>query len=44
MKVKKYLNLEKEAKGSDYIVVAMSYSLDDQTSHAKVFSSHCYEQ
>jgi hypothetical protein len=28
----------------DYIVVAMSDSLDDQTTHAKVFSSHHYEQ
>jgi hypothetical protein len=28
----------------DYIVIAMSDSLDDQTAHAKVFSSHRYEQ
>jgi hypothetical protein len=28
----------------DYIVVAMSDSLDDQTAHAKFFSSHRYEQ
>ena len=28
----------------DYIVVTMSDSLDDQTSHAKVCSSHFYEQ
>jgi hypothetical protein len=28
----------------DYIVVAMSDSLDDQTAHAKVFSSHRYEK
>jgi hypothetical protein len=27
-----------------YIVAAMSDSLDDQTSHTKVFSSHRYEQ
>jgi hypothetical protein len=28
----------------DYIVIAMSDSLDDQTVHAKVCSSHRYEQ
>ena len=28
----------------DYIVVVMSDSLDDQTTHAKFFSSHRYEQ
>jgi hypothetical protein len=28
----------------DYIVIAMSDSLDDQTVHAQVFSSHRYEQ
>jgi hypothetical protein len=28
----------------DYIVVAMSDSLDDQTAHAKVFSIHRYEK
>jgi hypothetical protein len=28
----------------DYIVFAMSDSLDDQTAHDKVFSSHRYEQ
>jgi hypothetical protein len=28
----------------DYIAVAMSNNLDDQTTHAKVCSSHCYEQ
>ena len=28
----------------DYIVATMSDSLDDQTTNAKVFSSHCYEQ
>jgi hypothetical protein len=28
----------------DYIVVSMSDSLDDQTAHAKFFSSHHYEQ
>jgi len=28
----------------DYIVVAIIYSLDDQTAHAKVCSIHCYEQ
>ena len=28
----------------DYIVAAMRNNLDDQTSHAKVFSSHHYEQ
>ena len=28
----------------DYIVVAMSDSLDDQTAHAKVCSSHRYEK
>jgi hypothetical protein len=28
----------------DYIVAAMSDSLDDQTAHAKVCSSHRYEK
>jgi hypothetical protein len=28
----------------DYIVVAMSDNLDDETAHAKVFSSHLYEK
>jgi hypothetical protein len=28
----------------DYIVVAMSYSLDEQSAHAKVCLSHRYEQ
>jgi hypothetical protein len=28
----------------DYIVFSMSDSLDDQTAHAKVFSSHLYEK
>jgi hypothetical protein len=28
----------------DYIVVAMRNSLDEQTTRAKVFSSHLYEQ
>ena len=28
----------------DYIVVAMSNCLDDQTIHAKVFSIHHYEK
>jgi hypothetical protein len=28
----------------DYIVATMSDSLDDQTAHAKVSSSHRYEQ
>jgi hypothetical protein len=28
----------------DYIVAAMSSSLDEQTAHAKVWSSHCYEK
>jgi hypothetical protein len=28
----------------DYFIVAMSNSLDEKITHAKVFSSHCYEQ
>ena len=28
----------------DYIVAAMSDNLDDQTAHAKICSSHRYEQ
>ena len=28
----------------DDIVVVMRDSLDEQTTHAKVFSSHCYEK
>jgi hypothetical protein len=35
---------EDQSPSVDYIVVAMSDSLDDQTAHAKVFSSHRYEQ
>jgi len=35
---------EYQSQYFDYIVVAMTHSLDDQTSHAKVFSSHHYEQ
>jgi hypothetical protein len=35
---------EDQSPSVDYIVVAMSDSLDDQTTHAKVCSSHCYEQ
>jgi hypothetical protein len=35
---------EDQSPSVDYIVVAMSDSLDDQTTHAKVFSSHRYEQ
>jgi hypothetical protein len=39
MKKEKY-----QSPSVDYIVSTMSDSLDDQTSHAKVCSSHCYEQ
>ena len=40
-----YMKQEEEQSPSiDYIVVAMSDSLDDQITHAKVFSSHRYEQ
>ena len=35
---------EDQSPSVDYIVVAMSDSLDDQTGHAKVCSSHRYEQ
>ena len=35
---------EYQSPSVDYIVVAMSDSLDDQTAHAKVWSSHRYEQ
>jgi hypothetical protein len=35
---------EDQSPSVDYIVVAMSDSLYDQTTHAKVFSSHRYEQ
>jgi hypothetical protein len=35
---------EDQSPSVDYIVVAMSDSLDDQTAHAKVFSSHRYEK
>jgi hypothetical protein len=34
---------EDQSPSVDYIVAAMSDSLDDQTAHAKVFSSHRYE-
>jgi hypothetical protein len=35
---------EDQSPSVDYIVVAMSDSLDDQTTYAKVCSSHRYEQ
>ena len=35
---------EEQSPSVDYIVVVMSDILDDQTVHAKVFSSHRYEQ
>jgi hypothetical protein len=35
---------EDESPSVDYIVVTMSDNLDDQTAHAKVCSSHRYEQ
>jgi hypothetical protein len=35
---------EDQSPSIDYIVVAMNDSLDDQTAHAKVCSSHRYEQ
>jgi hypothetical protein len=35
---------EDQSPSVDYIVAAMSDSLDDQTAHAIVFSSHRYEQ
>jgi hypothetical protein len=35
---------EDQSPSVDYIVAAMSNSLDDQTTHAKVCSSHRYEQ
>ena len=33
---------EDQSPSIDYIVVAMSNSLDDQNFHAKVCSCHCY--
>jgi hypothetical protein len=40
-----YMKQEEDQSPSvDYIVVAMSDSLDDQTPHAKVCLSHRYEQ
>jgi hypothetical protein len=35
---------EYQSPSVDYIVVTMSDSLDDQTTHAKVCSSHLYKQ
>jgi hypothetical protein len=35
---------EEQSPSIYYIVATMNYSLDDQTTHAKVFSSHRYEQ
>jgi hypothetical protein len=35
---------EDQSPSVDYIVVAMNDSLDEQTAHAKVFSSHHYKQ
>jgi hypothetical protein len=35
---------EDQSPSVDYIFSAMSNSLYDQTAHAKVCSSHCYEQ
>jgi hypothetical protein len=35
---------EDQSPSIDYIVVTMSDSLDDQTAHAKVCSSHRYEK
>ena len=35
---------EDQSQFVDYIVDAMSNSLDDQIVHAKIFSSHRYEQ
>jgi hypothetical protein len=35
---------EDKSPSVDYIVAAMSDSLDDKTAHAKFFSSHRYEQ
>jgi hypothetical protein len=35
---------EDQSPSVDYIVAAMNDSLDEQTAHAKVCSSHCYEQ
>jgi hypothetical protein len=35
---------DNQSPSIDYIVAAMSDSLDDQTSHAKVCSSHLYEK
>ena len=35
---------EDESPSFDYIIAAMNDSLDDQTAHAKVCSSHHYEQ
>jgi hypothetical protein len=44
---KHHLCMKKEEDQSpsvDHIVVAMNDSLDDQTAHAKFFSSHRYEK
>jgi hypothetical protein len=35
---------EDQSPSVDYIVAAISNSLDDQIAHTKVFSSHRYEQ
>jgi hypothetical protein len=35
---------EYQSPSIDYIVVAMSDNLYDQTTHAKVFSNHRYEK
>jgi hypothetical protein len=35
---------EEHSPSIDYIFFAMSDNLEDQTSHAKVFSSHSYEK
>ena len=35
---------EDQSPYADYIFDVMSDSLDDQTAHAKVFSSHHYEK
>jgi hypothetical protein len=35
---------EEQSPYVDYIVVGMNGSLDDKTAHAKVYSSHRYEQ
>jgi hypothetical protein len=36
--------VEDQSPSVDYIVAAMSDTLDDQTAHVKVCSSHPYEQ